>query len=208
MSADFDAQVRAADRDRWLSSRFVNDPTKRADLMVLYALEAELLSIPTRVTQPLLAEMRYAWWREQLEGVFSGDPRRGHPILEALADVAARRGLTRAPFEALIEAHIQRVHGQPHNLNAFYVGPMQAAAKLLAGPGQDLVVIEAAHVWGLGQVGRVEEARDMRPAANAALKLLAPDAFPSVAHAALTKREEPDAIKRLRLVWATLTGRV
>ncbi|RZL29128.1 MAG: squalene/phytoene synthase, partial [Rubrivivax sp.] len=98
MSADFDAQVRAADRDRWLSSRFVNDPTKRADLMVLYALEAELLSIPTRVTQPLLAEMRYAWWREQLEGVFSGDPRRGHPILEALADVAARRGLTRAPW--------------------------------------------------------------------------------------------------------------
>ncbi|KQS56443.1 squalene/phytoene synthase [Brevundimonas sp. Leaf363] len=208
MSADFDAQVRAADPDRWLSSRFVNDPTKRADLMVLYALEAELLTIPTRVTQPLLAEMRYAWWSEQLEGVFSGDPRRGHPILEALADVAARRGLTRAPFDALIEAHIQRVHGAKHDLNAFYVGPMQAAAKLLGGAGLDLVVSEAAHVWGLGQVGRRDEARAVRPTANAALKLLPPDAFPAVAHAALTKRDEPEAFKRLRLIWAALTGRI
>ena len=208
MSAGFDTQVRAADPDRWLSSRFVNDAGKRADLMVLYAFEAELLSIPTRVTQPLLAEMRYAWWSEQLEGVFAGEPRRGHPILEALADVAARRGLTRAPYEALIEAHIQRVHGQPHDLNAFYVGPMQAAAKLLAGPGHDLTVLEAAHVWGLGQIGRGEEAKAMRPAANVALKRLPPDAFPAVAHAALKRRDEPEAIKRLRLIWATLTGRI
>jgi len=208
MSADFDAQVRAADLDRWLSSRFVNEATKRADLMVLYAFEAELLSIPTRVTQPLLAEMRYAWWSEQLEGVFAAQPRRGHPILEALTDIVSRRGLTRAPFEALIEAHIQRVHGQPHDLNAFYVGPMQAAAKLLAGPGLDMVVNEAAHVWGLGQVGRGEEARALRPTANAALKLLPPDGFPAVAHAVLTRREEPEAIKRLRLIWATLSGRI
>ena len=208
MSDDFDAQVRAADPDRWLSSRFVTDPAKRADLIVLYALEAELLTIPTRVTQPLLAEMRYAWWSEQLEGAFSGDPRRGHPILEALADVAARRELTPAPFEALIEAHIQRIHGAEHDLHAFYVGPMQSAAKVLAGPGLDLVVREAAQVWGLGQVGRSEEARAMRPTANVALKRLPPDAFPAVAHAALVKRDEPEAFKRLRLIWATLTGRI
>jgi phytoene synthase len=176
--------------------------------MVLYALEAELLAIPTRVTQPLLAEMRYAWWSEQLEGVFAGDPRRGHPILEALADVAARRGLTRAPFEALIEAHIQRVHGAEHDLDAFYVGPMQAAAKLLRGPGLDLVGTEAAHVWGLGQVGRTVEAQAKRATANTALKRLPPDAFPAVAHAALIRRDEAEPIKRLRLVWATLTGRI
>lgn len=208
MSAGFDAQVRSADLDRWLSSRFVNDAGKRADLMVLYAFEAELLTIPTRVTQPLLAEMRYAWWSEQLEGVFAGEPRRGHPILEALADVAARHGLTRAPFEALIEAHIQRVHGQPHDLGAFYVGPMQAAVKLLAGPGHDETVVEAAQVWGLSQVGRREEATALRQAANDALRPLPPEAFPAVAHAALTRRDEPEPVKRLRLIWATLAGRI
>src|SRR5690606_40118364 len=98
MNDDFDAQVRAADLDRWLSSRFVADARARADLIVLYAFEAELLAIPTRVSQPLLAEMRYAWWREQLDGVFAGVPRKGHPVLEALTDVVARHGLERAPF--------------------------------------------------------------------------------------------------------------
>ncbi|HWQ86150.1 squalene/phytoene synthase family protein, partial [Brevundimonas sp.] len=130
-----DDQVRAADPDRWLSSRFVADEGLRADLIALYAFEAELMAIPTRVTQPLLAEMRYAWWREQMDGVFGGVARKGHPVLEALTDLVARHGLDRAPFDALIEAHIGRVHGEPHDLDAFYVGPMQTAARVLAGPG-------------------------------------------------------------------------
>ncbi|MCQ4005047.1 sensor histidine kinase, partial [Klebsiella pneumoniae] len=58
------------------------------------------------VSQPLLAEMRYVWWREQMDGVFAGTPRKGHPVIEALADVAARRGLERAlqDREAALEA--------------------------------------------------------------------------------------------------------
>src|SRR5690606_10285825 len=97
-----EAQVRAADPDRWLSSRFVGDLQARGDLIALYAFEAELLNIPTRVTQPMLAEMRYVWWRDQVDGVFAGVARKGHPVLEALTDIVARRGLRRAPFDALI----------------------------------------------------------------------------------------------------------
>ena len=207
-AATLDAQVRAADIDRWLSSRFVADEGRRADLIALYAFEAELMAIPTRVTQPLLAEMRYVWWREQMDGVFAGVARKGHPVLEALTDVVARHGLDRAPFDALIEAHIGRVQGEPHDLDAFYVGPMQAAARVLAGPGFDGAVVEAGRVWGLAQTGRSDEARALRPAANAALRGLPAVGFPAVAHAALTRRETPEPVKRLRLVWATLTGRV
>tara|TARA_R110001606_G_scaffold71247_16_gene163647 strand:+ start:9003 stop:9632 length:630 start_codon:yes stop_codon:yes gene_type:complete len=203
-----DAQVRAADPDRWLSSRFVSDPQARADLMALYAFEAELLAIPTRVTQPLLAEMRYVWWREQMDGVFSGTARKGHPVLEALTDVVARHGLERAPFEALIEAHVGRVHGEPHDLDAFYVGPMQAAVRVLAGPDHEVRVVEAGRMWGLGQTGQTGAARALRSTANAALKSLPAEAFPAVAHAALTRRDEPDPVKRLRLTWATLRGRL
>ncbi|WP_426050205.1 squalene/phytoene synthase family protein [Brevundimonas sp. SL161] len=202
-----DDQARKADPDRWLSSRFVGDAQARADLIALYAFEAELMSIPTRVTQPLLAEMRYAWWREQMDGVFSGAERRGHPLLEALTELVARHSLDRAPFEALIEAHIDRVHGEPHDLDAFYVGPMQTAVRLLAGRGHDLVVADAARVRGLLQVGRRDEAAALRPAANRALKTLPPVAFPAVAHAALaTDAAEP--LKRLMLIWATLRGRI
>ena len=202
-----DEQVRAADPDRWLSSRFVDDPQARADLIVLYAFEAELMSIPTRVTQPLLAEMRYAWWREQMDGVFAGVARKGHPVLEALTDMVARRSLNRAPFDALIEAHIDRVHGEEHDLTAFYVLPMQTAVQILAGGGHDLTVADAAKVWGHFQVGRAQEAEALRSGANRALRSLPSKAFPGVAHAAL-KPDTPEPVKRLRLVWATLRGRI
>jgi phytoene synthase len=206
--ASLDEQVRAADSDRWLSSRFVGDAQARADLIALYAFEAELLAIPTRVTQPLLAEMRYVWWREQLDGVFSGTARKGHPVLEALTDVVGRRELGRAPFDALIEAHIGRVHGEAHDLDAFYVGPMQAAVRVLAGPGHEAAVVEAGRVWGLAQTGRVDEARSARAGARAALRALPVAGFPAVLHATLTDRAESEAVKRLRLIWASMTGRI
>lgn len=205
---DLDAQVRASDPDRWLSSRFVTDEGRRADLIALYAFEAELMVIPARVTQPLLAEMRYRWWADQMEGVFSNAPRIGHPVLEALTGVVSRHGLDRAPLESLIEAHVGRVHGEPHDLDAFYVGPMQAAVRVLAGPGHEAAVVDAGRMRGLAQTGRPDEARALRPAANAALKALPTAAFPAVAHAALLDPAAPEPLRRLRLVWASLKGRI
>lgn len=203
-----DRQVRDADLDRWLASRLVADSRARADLIALYAFEAELMAIPTRVTQPLLAEMRYTWWAEQMDGVFAGVARKGHPVLEALTDLVDRHGLDRAPFDALIEGHIGRVHGAPHDLDAFYVGPMQTAVQVLAGPGQADRVVEAGRVRGLGQVGREDEAKAARAGANAALKGLPTAAFPAVASAALFRQDEPEPVKRLRLLWASLRGRI
>lgn len=208
LADSLDAQVRAADIDRWLSSRFVADERQRADLIAVYAFEAELMAIPARVTQPLLAEMRYVWWREQMDGVFAGVARRGHPVLEALTDVVGRHGLERAPFDALIEAHIGRVHSEPHDLDAFYVGPMQAAVRVLAGPGLDEGVIEAARVRGLSQTGQVDQAMALKAAANRGLAGLPVAAFPAVAAATLIRADAPEFVKRLRLALATLRGRI
>ena len=207
-SPDLDGQVRAADIDRWLSSRFVADEQRRADLIGLYAFEAELMAIPTRVTQPLLAEMRYVWWREQMDGVFAGTARKGHPVLEALTDVVMRHGLLRGPFDALIEAHIGRVHGEPHDLDAFYVRPMQTAVRVLAGPGFDAVVTEAGRARGLAQTGQADAAKAARASANRSLAGLPVQGFPAVAAAALIRPAAPEFVKRLRLVVASLSGRI
>lgn len=207
-AVDLDARVRAADPRRWASSRFVADPGARADLMALYAFEAELRAIPARVTQPLLAEMRMAWHRDQLDGLFAGEPRRGHPLHEALSAAAVRHELPRAPVEALIEAHVDRVHGRPHDLEALFVGPMQLASRILS-PDADLAAVApAGRMWGLAETGQAAAARALRAEANAALRGLPPAAFPAVAHAALAGREGPEPADRLRLVWATLRGRV
>lgn len=206
-TVDLDTQVREADPDRWLSSRFVSDLQDRADLMALYALEAELMAIPTRVTQPLLAEMRYTWWAEQLDGVFANTPRVGHPVLEALTDMVARRGVDRAAFDALIGAHIERVHKQPHDLEAFFVGPMQIAATILAGPDAAGQVTEAGKVFGMMQTGQLDEVKAARKAANRQLATLPARAFPAVAHASLA-RETPEPVKRLQLFWNTVRGRI
>ncbi len=208
LPSSLDAQVRAADIDRWLSSRFVADTRLRADLIALYAFEAELMAIPARVTQPLLAEMRYVWWREQLDGAFAGVARKGHPVLEALTDVVARHGLERGPFEALIEAHIGRVHGEPHDLDAFYVGPMQAAVRVLAGPGFEAAVVEAGRVRGLTQTGQADAARALKAAANRALAGLPVPAFPAAMAAALSRPDAPVSVKQLLLVSASLRGRI
>jgi phytoene synthase len=205
---DLDAQVRNADLDRWLSSRFAADVQLRSDLITLYAFEAELMAIPTRVTQPLLAEMRYRWWADQMDGIFADEPRKGHPVLEALTDLVRRHGLEREPFNALIEAHVDRVHGEPHNLDAFYVGPMQMAVRVLAGPGHDDQVVGAGRVWGLAQVGKLDDARSALGGANAALKGLPSSAFPAVAHAALIRPADAEPLKKLRLTWAMLRGRL
>ena len=206
--ATLDARVRAADIDRWLSSRFVADGRLRADLIALYAFEAELMAIPARVTQPLLAEMRYVWWRDQMDGVFAGVARPGHPVLEALTDVVARHLLERAPFDALIEAHVGRVHGEPHDLDAFYVGPMQVAVHVLAGPGHEAAVVDAGRVRGLAQTGQADQAKALRAAANRALGSLPVPAFPAVAAASLTRPDAPEFVKQLRLVIASLRGRL
>lgn len=204
---DLDAQVREADHDRWLSSRFVADMSLRADLIVLYALEAELLAIPTRVTQPMLAEMRYTWWSEQMDGVFSNNPRIGHPVLEALTAVVARHRLPREPFEALIDAHVDRVNGHPHDLTALFVAPMQIAVRILAGEGHDENIAEAGRVFGLMQTGQEAEAKAAKSAANNGLSRLPATAFPAVAHAALS-RQAPEPVKRLQIFWATVRGRI
>ncbi len=208
LGPSLEEQVRAADPDRWLSSRFVADARARADLIALYAFEAELLAIPTRVTQPLLAEMRYAWWRQQLDGVFAGVARKGHPVLEALTDLVARRGLQRGPFDALIAAHIGRVHGEPHDLDAFYVGPMQLAAEIL-GADDATAAIPAGRVWGLVQTGRFEEARAALPEAGRAARALPVGAFAAVLPATLARKPAAGPLeKRLRLLGAAVRGRL
>ena len=64
-----DEDLKAADPDRWLSSRLVDDPALRDALVGLYALNGELAKVAHSVRDPLMGDIRLAWWREALESV-------------------------------------------------------------------------------------------------------------------------------------------
>jgi phytoene synthase len=101
---DLDATVRRADPDRWLASRFIDDMDARADVLAIYAFDHELARIAEVVREPLAGEIRLTWWTEVVEAIFAGEAPRRHPVVEALAAAVRRRGLTREPLEAMIEA--------------------------------------------------------------------------------------------------------
>jgi phytoene synthase len=87
--AGLDQRLKLADPDRWLATRFIADPAARADVVALYALDLELGAVAARATNPLMAEIRFAWWRERCEALAEGASGGEHPVLTALAPALA-----------------------------------------------------------------------------------------------------------------------
>lgn len=227
-SEDLDTLVKRVDPDRWLSSRFVADPRLRADLVTLYAFDHELARVAVRVSNPMLGEIRLAWWGEVLDEVYGGGAVRAHPTAQALADAIRRRDLPRAPLDRMIEGRASDLSAEPFadeaellvHLDAAYGGAADAACALLS-PGTTAPV-GAGRAWGLAHRRRpppfdaaalaARVASEVRSARRDAARLPTA-AFPAVAHVALAprlaaKRPMSDGVKRLRLTLAVATGRL
>jgi phytoene synthase len=230
---DLDALVRRVDPDRWLASRFIAEPVARADVIALYALNYELSRAADVATQPLVGEMRIAWWREAVDEVFEGRTARRHPVVLALEDAAKRAVLPRERLEAMIDARLRDL--EPWPLEPPEVEPyvdrtagalMALAAGALAPEADPHAVRHAARAWGLAglqRLGRLpaewsgEEVigRVDRALAEARRELagLPVRAFPAVAYAALARayaggRTPSELGRRARLTLAAARGRV
>jgi phytoene synthase len=154
---DLDARVRRVDHDRWLASRFIADEAARADVIALYAFNDELARIPGAARQPILGEIRLAWWRESLDEIWEGKTPRVHPVLQALAEAIARRPPPREVLEAMIDARSRDLDPTPLADEAellAYVDRtagalMLAAARMLDASADPHAVRAAARAWGL-----------------------------------------------------------
>ena len=218
---DLDGLIRRVDPDRWMSSRFIADSAKRADVIALYAFDHELARAPRVASNSLLGEIRLTWWREALEEIFDGRPVRRHPTAQALAEAVRRRGLTRPPLEAMIDARYRELDASPMDAKEALAwardtggGVAEVAAAILS-PGADAGPARAAgSAWALGR--KAAEAPVFRPvfekaltAARSAVRRLAPETFPAAAHATLAGRSKGGELaRRLRLTWAVARGRI
>ncbi len=238
MTDDLDSQVRRADPDRWLSSRFIADADRRADVIAIYAFNQELARTAAGVREPMVAEIRLTWWREGLDELLAGKPPRGHPVMQALDMAIRRHNLAAAPLEALAESGFEELDpgrfADEAALERYLDGASGAVMALAAAitGGVDAASLRpAAHAWGLvGLIRRkaagvdrfpeswsAEEpairARQLLADARAAIAALPVEAFPAVAHLTLIEgylkgREASELEKRARLTWAVARGRV
>jgi len=212
-AADLDSLVRRADPDRWLASRFIADTRTRADVIALYAFNNELARIAESVHEPLMGEIRLTWWREAVEEIFAGGAMRHHPVVEALAGAVRRRGLARAPLDAMIEARFAdlepEILAEEAALDGYLDGTagavMALGAAITAATADAEALRPVARAWGLAGLLRLRQAGVARLPARwdadrvraAVLQALADarrgvgalpvEAFPAVAYATLAR---------------------
>ena len=231
---DLDAIVARADPDRWLASRFVAEEAARGDLIALYAFTNELARAPAVASQPLIGEMRLAWWREALDEIFEGRPVRRHPVVQALAEAVRRRSLPREPLESLVDARLRDLDPWPLGegeaeayIDATAGRLMALAAHSLAPEADPQAVVHAARAWGLAGLHRLGGrlpadwgGDDVQARVAAALSVsrtelagLPVAAFPAVAYAALSRayasgRAVSELGRRARITLAVARGRL
>ena len=165
--------VRRVDAERYAAS-LLAPPASREPLLAVYAFAHEIAKIASIVSEPMLGEIRLQWWRETIDGVFAGTPRR-HETAQALAAAVSEHDLPRAPFDALIDAHAFDFYQSPMPslpaleayCDAVYGGPMRlgcivlGAADGMKGRAENDLARAAALGYGLARTisGQSAQAR-------------------------------------------------
>jgi phytoene synthase len=104
--------VRDHDHDRFATVLFA-PAARREALFALYAFNYEIARVREIVSEVLLGRIRLQWWREALDESFAGGVVRRHVVALPLAAAIRERGLSRAPFERLLEARERDLYAAP-----------------------------------------------------------------------------------------------
>lgn len=102
-------ELKQRDRERWLACLYAAAPA-RPGLVALFALDAELAQVVATSTEPLLGEIKLAWWRDRLRELDSG-PAPAQPLLQALQARALPR--LKGTELAMLEDHWLAMLGSP-----------------------------------------------------------------------------------------------
>ena len=100
--------VRRDDADRWTASLFWPQEA-RPHTHALLAFSLEIARVRELVSEPMLGELRYQWWRDAIEKAVPA----GNPVAEALLDTVARFNLDTTALLALIEARSFDLYDDP-----------------------------------------------------------------------------------------------
>lgn len=156
--SDPGALVRRHDNDRYLCALFA-PAARRGAMLALLAFNLEIARIREVVSESITGQIRLAWWRETIAGIYAGTPRR-HDVALALAAAVEDYGLSRQRLDALIDARERDLDEDPPEDMAALISYARATSATLValllevlGAGDDPVAAEAGdHVgvaWAL-----------------------------------------------------------
>jgi phytoene synthase len=154
-SAYCEALVRAADKDRFLSSLFA-PAAHRGALHALYAFNIEIARVRESIREPLAGEIRLQWWADALAGKAAGEVE-ANPVAAALLSAVARYRLPAELLTGLIAARRFDLYDDPMGTLADFdaygsatsSALIELSARILAGnevPGLNLLALHG----GLG----------------------------------------------------------
>jgi phytoene synthase len=131
--------VRAADRDRFLTTLFA-PAEHRPALLAVYAFNLEIARVREVVHEPLAGEIRLQWWSDVFDGEERGEVA-AHSVAAALLASVARYRLAPEPLKALLAARRFDLDNEPMrslaDLEAYAEGAsaglIALAAQILAG---------------------------------------------------------------------------
>jgi len=105
------SQTSQHDKERYLSALFAGE-AQRASLFALYAFNLEIAKTRESVSEPMLGEIRLQWWREAIDEIYEGRPRR-HEVVEALATAIGAHDLPKQLFHQIIDARTFDIYDEP-----------------------------------------------------------------------------------------------
>jgi 15-cis-phytoene synthase len=126
-------------------------PERRRAMVALYAFCREVDDVVDEVSDPAVARAKLAWWRQEIQSAFDGNPQ--HPVTRALAPLVGTMGLPAAHFQAVIDGMAMDL-GQVRYVD---FASLEQYCHRVAG----VVGILSAHVMGFEDARTLGYARDL-----------------------------------------------
>lgn len=147
-------------------------PANRTGLNALLSLDATLARLARRTREPMVAQLRLAWWRDSL-GRLEASPIVGQPLLAALHGTVLPTGVRGAELAAIVDGWEALIAGDAAAHGRDRGRPLFAAAAQVLGTDAAWVG-DAGDVWALADLATTSPDRDLAAAARALAEPLVP----------------------------------
>ncbi|GAV09596.1 hypothetical protein RvY_19102 [Ramazzottius varieornatus] len=103
--------VRKSDYENYLASLLLPS-TIRSTAFAIRAFNVELAQVRDLASNNTIAQMRFMFWKDVLEEIYSGRPR-AHPVAQEMHRAVQQKKLTKVWLRRLIDCRFDRLHSKP-----------------------------------------------------------------------------------------------